>query len=121
MLSLIVSGVANTVLAQEQSVTNSLIAQGARVFKKNCAECHSYGYGTDGAKVKPAVAALQIKYKGALSPYLEERSDLAAPILEVFIRNGIVSMTPFRKTEVSDKDITAIAAYLKNSASNKVK
>ena len=93
-------------------VDTRLTAQGKAAFDRNCAACHSHGYGNDGKKYKPAVLALQIKYKGALSPYIEERTELNADVLGVFIRNGVKSMPPFRKTEVSDADIKAIAAYI---------
>lgn len=95
---------------------SNLVEHGKKVFQENCASCHSYGYGTDGNRHKPAVEALQIKYQGAISPFIEERPELIAEVLEVFIRNGIKAMPPIRKTEVSDTDIEAIAAYIKHTA-----
>ena len=95
------------------------VTQGKAVFMKHCAACHSYGYGTDGQKFKPAVDALQVKYNGVISPFIEERSDLNAAVLKVFVRNGIKSMTPFRKTEITDTEIDAMAEYLKYTSSKK--
>jgi mono/diheme cytochrome c family protein len=43
---------------------------------------------------------------------LEERTDLTAPVLKVFVRNGSFSMPPFRPTELTDAEIADIAAYL---------
>jgi (+)-pinoresinol hydroxylase len=60
----------------------------------------------------PGAAALARKYEGKVSPYLEERSDLTAGVLKVFVRNGIGAMPMFRKTEISDTDLAAVAAYL---------
>lgn len=103
-------------LTKPASDSPSLIERGEAVYAENCMPCHGYGYGTDGAKVKPAVAALQIKYQGNITPYLEERSDMSAELLQYFIRNGVKAMPAFRKTEVMDSDINAIAAYLKFKA-----
>jgi mono/diheme cytochrome c family protein len=47
---------------------------------------------------------------------LELRTDLTPDILAFFVRNGSGPMPGFRKTEVSDADVAAIAAYLKSSA-----
>jgi mono/diheme cytochrome c family protein len=53
-----------------------------------------------------------LKYKGEKPGLLEERSDLPAEVIRTFVRSGIASMPPFRKTELTDEDIDAIAAYL---------
>ncbi len=95
------------------------VQHGKQVFQYVCAPCHGDGPGSDGAKTLPGTAALQLKYQGTKPALLERRSDLPATVLKVFIRNGTVSMPMFRKTEVSDTDITAIAAYLARSAQQK--
>ncbi len=59
---------------------------------------------------------MTVKYKGARSPYLEERSDLPYSTLKVFVRQGSWSMPGFRKTELTDEDIQDVAAYLADSA-----
>ena len=43
---------------------------------------------------------------------LEERTDLAPEVTKVFVRSGISIMAPFRKTEITDADLEALAAYL---------
>jgi mono/diheme cytochrome c family protein len=57
-----------------------------------------------------------LKYRGEKPGLLEERTDLPAELVKAFVRNGVASMPPFRKTEVSDEDIAAIAAYLADAA-----
>ena len=94
----------------------ALLQQGAAAFSYNCAPCHGDGGGKDGAAALPGTFALGIKYKGAKPALLEKRTDLPAPVLKVFVRNGSFAMPPFRKTEVSDADIVAIAAYLQSTA-----
>lgn len=86
--------------------------RGQAVYEASCAPCHARGPGSDGAAMLPGPAALTIKYRGSLSPYLEEREDLNAEVLRLFVRNGTGSMPRFRKTELSDADIDAIAAYI---------
>ncbi|OFV91316.1 MAG: p-cresol methylhydroxylase [Acidobacteria bacterium RIFCSPLOWO2_12_FULL_65_11] len=43
---------------------------------------------------------------------LEARTNLTPQSVRFFIRNGASIMPFFRKTEVSDADVDAIAAYL---------
>jgi mono/diheme cytochrome c family protein len=88
------------------------VAAGRALFQHSCAPCHARGAGDDGRALLPAPAALTLKYPGAKSPYIEERPDLTYPVVRVFVRRGSWSMPAFRKTEISDQDIEAIAAYL---------
>ena len=55
----------------------------------------------------PALAA-----RGQKPAVLEERTDLTVPAIKTFVRHGVLFMPMFRKTEVSDADLDAIAAYL---------
>ena len=43
---------------------------------------------------------------------LEDRKDLTPELVSTFVREGILSMAPFRKTEVTDAELAALAAYL---------
>ncbi len=43
---------------------------------------------------------------------LEQRTDLTPQVVLFYIRQGVAMMAPFRKTELSDADATAIGAYL---------
>jgi mono/diheme cytochrome c family protein len=94
----------------------AVLATGKGVFQHYCAPCHGAGRGDDGAPMLPGTQALQLKYRGQKPGLLEERSDLPASLIKTIVRNGIASMPPFRKTEVTDADLEAIAAYLADTA-----
>ena len=79
---------------------------GKAVFTKWCAPCHGDGPG------KPGTAALQALYKGAKPALLEQRTDLVPEITKTFVRNGVSVMPFFRKTEISDAELDALATYL---------
>lgn len=76
------------------------------LFQTSCAVCHGSGPG------KPGTRALAAKYKGATPALLEERTDLNATYIKQVVRQGLYVMPFFRKTELSDNDLDAIAAYL---------
>ncbi len=91
-------------------------ARGERKFDHNCTPCHGAGIGDDGHAMLPGTEALWIKYQGAIPALLEERTDLTAEVIKVYLRNGSWSMPPFRPTEITDNDIRDIAAYLAESS-----
>jgi mono/diheme cytochrome c family protein len=93
-----------------------VIDQGKAVFQRVCAPCHGAGPGLDGAKMLPGAAAIAAKYKGTVPPLLEQRGDLTADYLKYFVRHGSGAMPMFRKTEITDAEIDAVAAYLKDAA-----
>ena len=76
------------------------------LFQTSCAVCHGSGPG------KPGTRALAAKYKGATPALLEERTDLNPAYIKQVVRQGLYVMPFFRKTELSDADLNAIAAYL---------
>jgi mono/diheme cytochrome c family protein len=80
--------------------------KGRQVFEKWCTPCHAAGPGYPGTT---AIAAL---YKGAKPAALEERTDLTPEIVKQFVRKGVSVMPFFRKTEISDAELDALAAYL---------
>ncbi len=86
-------------------------AAGRAVFQKWCSPCH--GVGAD----KPGTVALGALYKGAKPALLEERTDLTPQIVKQFVRHGVSVMTFFRKTEISDADLDALADYLSHAKS----
>jgi len=92
------------------------IAHGHTVFQQQCAPCHGKGPGDDGPKYLPGTSALQAKYKGELPPELELRRDLNADVIRSFVRNGSGAMPMFRKAELGDADIDAIAAYIADNS-----
>ncbi len=83
---------------------------GKAVFQNRCTACH--GEGPD----KPGTNALQAKYNGAKPALLEARTDLAPQLVKFFVRNGVSVMPPFRKTELNDTELDALAAYLSHQA-----
>jgi mono/diheme cytochrome c family protein len=95
------------------------IEHGKQVFAHWCAPCHGAGRGDDGAPMLPGTHALTLKYRGQKPGLLEERTDLPPELIKAFVRTGVASMPPFRKTEVSDADLEAIAAYLAVTAAQR--
>jgi mono/diheme cytochrome c family protein len=110
--AVIALGAAWCALGQDANQIN----RGKEVFEHYCAPCHGAGRGDDGAPMLPGTHALFLKYRGQISGLLEERADLPVELIKSVVRNGVASMPPFRKTEVTDADLDAIAAYLKSTA-----
>jgi mono/diheme cytochrome c family protein len=79
---------------------------GKAVYEHWCAPCHAPGPG------HPGTQSLQLKYQGKLPPVLLERTDLAPRAVSVFVRQGVLLMAPFRKTEITDADLAALSAYV---------
>lgn len=114
-------GTCGAALAQEPAATipawsrttaavedrGSAVERGAAVFNNWCSACHARG-----GQNAPGTTSLQNKYQGSVPAALEDRRDLTADVLKTFVRNGVATMAPFRKTEVSDADLDALAAYL---------
>ena len=84
-----------------------LEARGAAVFNNWCVACHD-----KDPQNGPATRSLQFKYQGTLPAALEDRRDLTPAAVKLFVRQGVATMPFFRKTEVSDADLDALAAYL---------
>jgi hypothetical protein len=42
---------------------------------------------------------------------LLDRTDLAPQVVSAFVRQGVLLMAPFRKTEITDADLAALSAY----------
>src|ERR1700741_4163695 len=85
---------------------DSRAARGNEVFQSWCAPCHAPG------PRHPGTQALDVLYKGAKPAALEQRTDLLPELTRAFVRTGVSVMPPFRKTEISDADLEALAAYL---------
>jgi (+)-pinoresinol hydroxylase len=81
-----------------------MLQKGKQVFEYWCATCH----GPD----LPGTIALGAKYKGSKPALLDQRTDLLPAVTKTFVRKGVSIMPFFRKTEVSDADLDALAAYL---------
>lgn len=92
------------------------VERGQAKFEHSCAPCHGAGIGDDGRAMLPGTDALRIKYQGALPALLEQRTDLNVEAIRTFVRRGTWSMPPFRPTEITERDIEDIAAYLRQSS-----
>ena len=84
--------------------------RGKAVFDLWCSGCHK--------PLGPAVSSvagttvLQRKYRGAKPAALEERTDLTPATVTFYVRHGVNFMPFFRKTEIGDADLEALADYL---------
>jgi mono/diheme cytochrome c family protein len=103
LATIAVSSFASSALFGQES---AIVRRGNEVFQYWCAPCHAPG------PRHPGTQALDVLYKGAKPGALEERTDLAPEITSTFVRTGVSVMPPFRKTEISDADLAALAAYL---------
>jgi mono/diheme cytochrome c family protein len=81
-------------------------AEGVRVYDKWCAPCHDPGIE------HPGTLALTTKYSDVKSGVLLEWTDLQPEITRTFVRSGVSVMPFFRKTEISEQELDALAAYL---------
>jgi len=97
---------ATSLVALAQSTTPT-IATGHEVFERWCAPCHAAGAFHAGT------AGLQVKYRGSTeTPVLEKRTDLTPTFVTVTVRHGVNAMPQFRKTEITDAQLQAVADYL---------
>jgi mono/diheme cytochrome c family protein len=81
-------------------------ASGKAVYEHWCAPCHAPGPG------HPGTQSLQLKYAGKLPPVLLDRTDLPPQVVALFVRQGVLLMAPFRKTEITDTELSALSAYV---------
>jgi (+)-pinoresinol hydroxylase len=81
-------------------------AGGRAVYTKWCAPCHDPGI------IHPGTNALTVKYQGIKPGVLLEWKDLQPDTVKYLVRHGISVMPQFRKTEISDADLDALAKFL---------
>jgi mono/diheme cytochrome c family protein len=79
---------------------------GRTVYVRWCAPCHDPGV------THPGTHALTVKYLGIKPGVLLEWKDLPPAAVKAWVRHGISVMPQFRKTEISDAELDALAAYL---------
>lgn len=80
-------------------------APGKALFDKYCAECHAPGFGHPGTQ--------RLGWnRGERLALLEQRKDLSADYVRVIVRRGLFEMPPFRPSEISDKELGELSAYL---------
>jgi mono/diheme cytochrome c family protein len=83
--------------------------RGRQVFEHWCAPCHA---PVSGNERLPGTSTLQSIYQGTKPAALEQRTDLTAAMVAFYVRHGDNAMPWFRRTEISDADLAALAAYL---------
>jgi mono/diheme cytochrome c family protein len=76
-------------------------------YQKFCSACHAAG-----PEARPGYEALKARYGDKEPAALSDRKDLTPELVKTMVRTGISIMPFFRKTEISDADLDAIAAYL---------
>jgi (+)-pinoresinol hydroxylase len=85
------------------SVANAAESDGQQVFNRLCVHCHGPGvWGTN------RLSQRFVKEQALLV----NRKDLTVDGIRSVVRMGVGSMPPLRKTELSDADLSAVAAYL---------
>ena len=98
---------AGVALAAGEAALSVQEQQGKLLYGRTCIYCHGPGvWGTNRL-------AKRLDKDHAL---LESRTDLSAAGIRAIVRSGVGSMPPLRKTELSDADVDAIAAYLTRKA-----
>ena len=89
-------------------------AAGRAVYTKWCAPCHDPGV------IHPGTNALTVKYQGVKPGVLLEWKDLQPDMVRFVVRHGISVMPQFRKTEISDAELDALAKFLsRNTPGNR--
>jgi (+)-pinoresinol hydroxylase len=107
LLAMALTGAAQAQNApQSKPAAATAAASGEAVYEKWCAPCHAAGPG------HPGTQSLQMKYAGKTPAVLLERTDLTAQMVSVFVRQGVLMMAPFRKTEITDAELTALSAFV---------
>jgi (+)-pinoresinol hydroxylase len=102
----LVLAVALTSGAQAQSPEQTSAVSAKAVYEHWCAPCHAPGPG------HPGTQSLQLKSGGKLPAVLLDRTDLSPQAVALFVRHGVLLMAPFRKTEITDAELGALAAYV---------
>ena len=90
-------------------------APGRVVYEKWCAPCHDPGITHPGTHALMAKYPNSSRASGAITAW----TDLQASYVRFMVRHGMSVMPPFRKTEISDTELAALAAYLaRNTPAN---
>ena len=100
------------VVADAKVAADTALTKGREIFDRQCASCHGSGIGNPGNPYKPGTDALRVKYAGSVPMLLTQRTDLTPEVIEYFVRHGVSIMPYFRKTEIDDEQLSALAAYL---------
>lgn len=80
------------------------LEDGADIYQYWCAACHLPG--------KPGSVAVMMLHGEQVPTDLPGRETLDPFYVEYLVRNGQAAMPHFRKTQISDTQLTALAEYL---------
>ena len=78
---------------------------GSQLYERHCLGCHAAGAGHPGTMRLKEV-------RGAQAAVLTERDDLTAEYVKIIVRTGLQEMPPMRPTEITDRQLDALAAFL---------
>lgn len=106
----VLAGLLAAAPAAQSAAPAATQSTGEQVYARWCVHCHAAGRGNPGTQ------SLQVKYNGRLPAVLLERTDLTAEAIAVFVRQGVLSMPPFRKTEITDAELAALSAWMASGA-----
>lgn len=87
-------------------VADAAPRSGHDVYEAQCSICHDPGAGHLGTM---RLTALHGAEQGVL---LERDGDGLDDLVKYVVRHGQFAMPPFRKTEISDAELDALAAYV---------
>jgi mono/diheme cytochrome c family protein len=106
-----IAGLAAIVALPQAAVAEpSAPPAGRAVYEKWCAPCHDPGIN------HPGTHALMAKYQGLKPAALLDWTDLQPATVRYMVRHGISVMPHFRKTEISDTELEALASYLSRNS-----
>lgn len=88
-------------------------SDGEALFSNRCGSCHLAGGMGTNLLTKQQMMAGQPPEKGLLT----NRTDLTADYVKTVVRQGKVAMPRLSRTEVTDTELKAIAAYLSKAKS----
>lgn len=91
--------------AAQKVVANHDRASGAVLYERYCAGCHNAGLGHPGTMLLEQLGREQAALVG--------RADLEPDYIRTIVRNGLVEMPPFRPTELTDAELNAVIAHIK--------
>jgi len=81
------------------------LARGQALYQHYCADCHAAGEG------HPGTMRLAVRTDAAHA-VLSERRDLPPAYIATIARKGLQMMPPFRPTELSDEELSHLAAFV---------
>jgi len=94
-----------SVVSLSAIVAQAAETPGKQLFDRHCAECHAPGHGHPGTQ--------RLGWnRGEASAVLEQRKDLSADYIKAIVRRGLYEMPPFRPSEISERELSQLSAYL---------